>query len=115
MQPGHSERGPRALADSIFRHSGPTQAKRAAHKEKHDRGVEAQKAAAKERNRASALRKLRADKNFIESTTHTGSAGKLDKGARGTGAFAKDREAERALVHAHAEAAAAKGRLSKKV
>ena len=52
----------------------------AAHKEKHTRIVEREKAADQEKHVASASRKLRADKNFVESTSHTGSAGKLDGG-----------------------------------
>ena len=52
----------------------------AAHKEKHTRIVEREKTADQEKHVASASRKLRADKNFVESTSHTGSAGKLDGG-----------------------------------
>ena len=44
------------------------------------------------------------------STSRTGCAGKLDRGALGTGAHAKDRPDQKALTRAHAEDAASRGR-----
>ena len=82
----------------------------AAHKENHTRKVEREKAAKREKQVASAERKLRAKKEFVASTSRTGCAGKLDRGALGTGAHAKDRPDQKALTRAHAEDAASRGR-----
>jgi len=80
------------------------------HKAKHEREKEAMAHATSEKNVAAATRKLRSVKGCMDSTTHTGSAGHLDKGSLGTGSYASDREAQKALVRAHAEDAAARKR-----
>ena len=80
------------------------------HKTKFEQQKEAVAHANSEKNIAAATRKLRAIKGCMDSTTHTSSAGHLDKGAIGTGAHANDREAQKALVRAHAEDAAARKR-----
>ena len=85
-------------------------AKCAAHKEDHTRKVEREKAADRQKQVASAGRKLRPKKEFVASTSRTGCAGKLDRGALGTGAHAKDRPGQKALMRAHAEDAASRGR-----
>lgn len=82
----------------------------ATHKENHTRKVEREKAAKWEKQVASAERKLRPKKEFVASTSRTGCAGKLDRGALGTGAHAKDRLDQKALTRAHAEDAASRGR-----
>ena len=84
--------------------------RRREHKAKHEHEKAAMAHATSEKNVAAATRKLRAIKGCMDSTTHTGSAGHLDKGAMGTGAYASDREAQKALIRAHAEDAAARKR-----
>lgn len=70
-------------------------------KAKHERDKAAMAAAEEEKKVVAATRKLRAIKGCMDSTTHTGSAAHLDSA---------DKNAQKALVRAHAEDAAARRR-----